>query len=229
MQTLEARELIHRCATERDSEIWREFQDRFGRPLAMGVRMTLLRFDARVSEDEHQDLLQETYCRLLERQGRRLMSCRGEVESAISTYLSRVAENVVMDFLRGRNAAKRGGGVVVELRRNQLPDLADRVRDPRRTPEERLLQRERRARFLASCNELVGKRSPQRDLHVLYLAFFEGFSSREICGRVGQGLKPGTVDSLVHRLRKRLVASGVEVPRRGSSPTVPVKQKPSGR
>jgi len=195
MQIYEARDLVRRCATDRDAKTWQEFQDRFNRPLAIGVRRTLQRFDARVSEDEHQDLLQETYCRLLEAQGRRLKSCRGEVEGAISAYLGRVAESVVVDFLRGRNAAKRGGGIVVEPRRSTGAELADRMRDPRRTPEERLLLRERHTRFLARCTKLVGKRTPQRDLQVLYLAFFEGWTSREICSRVGKGMKPSTVDS----------------------------------
>jgi RNA polymerase sigma factor (sigma-70 family) len=217
MQTYEARDLIRRCATERDAETWQEFQERFSRPLAMGVRRTLLRFDARIGDDEHQDLLQETYCRLLEGQGRRLRSCRGEVEGAISAYLGRVAESVVVDFLRGRNAAKRGGGVVVDLHRGTGTELADRMIDPRRTPEEKLLLRERRARFLARCGKLVGKRSPERDLQVFYLALFEGWTSREICQRMGQGLKPSTVDSLIHRLRKRFTALGIDIPRRRSS------------
>lgn len=217
MQTFEARDLIRRCASERDAETWQEFHDRFNRPLAMGVRRTLLRFEARISDDEHQDLLQETYCRLLEGQARRLRGCRGEVEGAISAYLGRVAESVVVDFLRGRNAAKRGGGVVVDLLRGTGTDLADRMMDPRRTPEERLLLRERNARFLARCGKLVGKRSPERDIQVLYLAFFEGWTSREICQRLGQGMKPSTVDSLIHRLKKRFADLGIDLPRRRSS------------
>ena len=124
MQTGEVRELVHRCATERDTETWRQFLDRFDRPLAIRVRRTLQRFDARISEDEHQDLLQETYCRLLEGQGRRLQGCRGEVEAAIAAYLSRVADSVVVDHLRSRQAAKRGGGVLAELRSSSGTDLA---------------------------------------------------------------------------------------------------------
>lgn len=216
MQTLEARELLHLCATDRDPETWRLFQERFGKSLARGVRQTLLRYDARIDEDEQQDLIQETYCRLLEGRGRRLRHCRGEVEAAVASYLGRIAESVVVDYLRSRNAAKRGGGIVVEVRRSQLPDLAERVSDPRRTPEERLLLREQRDRFLARCRGLVGKRSPERDLQVFYLAFFEGRSSREICMRIGQGMKPGTVDSLIHRLKKRLADAGIRVARRRS-------------
>ena len=215
MQDHEARELIRRCATARDSRSWAEFQDRFSRPLRSGVYRTLMRYNARISDDERQDLLQETYFRLLEGEGRRLRRCRGEVEGAIAVYLGKVAESVVIDYLRGRSAAKRGRGVLVELpARDDGVDLAESVLDTRRTPEERLLERERRLRFLASCRKLVGKENQHRDLRVLYLAFFEGWTSREICRRVGHGMKPSTVDSLIHRLKKRLAASGIEIPRR---------------
>ena len=149
MESLEPRELIHRCAVDRDGQMWEEFHQRFNRPLAMGVRRTLLRFDARVSDEEHQDLVQETYCRLLEGEGRRLKGCRAEVEVAICAYLGRIAENVVVDYLRGRSAAKRGRGLLVDLHRMAGEDPAERVADPRQSPEEKLLLRERRARFLA--------------------------------------------------------------------------------
>lgn len=218
MQDCRARDLIRRCATARDAGTWSEFQDRFARPLRSGVRRTLLRFDARISEDEHQDLIQETYFRLLEGEGRRLRQCRGEAEGAIAIYLGKVAESVVLDYLRGRSAAKRGGGLLVELPRHTSSEIVERVHDTRTSPEERLLVRERRARFLASCRKLVGKDTQKRDLQILYLALFEGWSSREICNRVGPGIKPTTVDSLIHRLRKRLADHGVEVPRRRSGP-----------
>jgi len=59
----------------------------------------------------------------------------------------------------------------------------------------------------------VGRRSV-RDLNVLYLAFFEGHSSREICRRLGGGLTPSCVDSMVHRLKHRLAAFGLQLPKR---------------
>jgi len=214
MQTCEARDFIRSCATNRDSELWQEFVERFGRRLSFGVQRTLARFDARVTEDEREDLLQEVYCRLLEKQGRSLRRCRGQVEAAVVAYLGRVAESVVVDYLRTRSAAKRGRGLLLELRRDMALELADRAVDPRQTPEERLLMCERRFGFFFRCGELVGKKCPQRDLQILYLALFEGWTSREICGRLGQGIKPGTVDSLVHRLKKRLANLGIEIPRR---------------
>lgn len=158
--------------------------------------------------------MQEVYCRLLERRGRYLQRCRGEVDGAVGVYLGRVAESVVVDYLRSRSAAKRGSGRLWDRRWEVGYELADWVVDSGRSPEERLLQRERHVRFFSRCRELVGSRSPRRDLEVLYLAFYEGWTSREISRRIGNGMTPSAVDSLVHRLKRRLAKSGVEVPRR---------------
>lgn len=217
MQSCNARDLLLRCATDRDAETWQEFFDRFERRIAVGVYRTLARFDARIGTDEQQDLLQEVYCRLLERRGRCLRRCRGEFDGAVGAYLGRVAESVVVDYLRTLSAAKRGSGRIWDRRWEADLELADWVADAKRSPEEVLLRRERHTRFFSRCRDLVGSRSPTRDLEVLYLAFFEGWTSREISRRIGNGMTPSAVDSLVHRLKKRLAKSGVEVPRRRSA------------
>jgi len=223
MQTCEARDLLQRCATDRDAEIWQEFLDRFDRRIAAGIYRTLARFDARMGTDEQQDLLQDVYCRLLERRGRYLQRCRGEVDGAVGAYLGKVAESVVVDYLRSLSAAKRGSGRSWNRRWEVDYELADWVADSGPSAEEKLLQRERHVRFFSRCQELVGSRSPRRDLEVLYLAFFEGWTSREISRRIGNGMTPSAVDSLVHRLKRRLAKSGVDVPRRHSVRTCVVE------
>ena len=92
-------------------------------------------------------------------------------------------------------------------------DLTDRAVDRSPSPEEWVISRERRRFFLERCRDAVGRRSV-RDLNVLYLAFFEGHSSREICHRLGGGLTPSCVDSMVHRLKQRLADFDLQLPRR---------------
>lgn len=220
MQSYEVRDLILRCAEVRDREVWQQFIDRFGRRLWSGVRRTLQRFDARLSEDEHQDLVQEVYCRLLDRQGRYLRRCRAGDEGEVSAYLRKVTESVVVDHLRSRNAQKRGRQTMLEVHPDLETDPLQLAVDSRLSPEERCLLREERTSLLVRCRDLVSRRSPERDLAVLYLALFEGFTSREICRRLGRELTPSTVDSLVHRFRKRLSGEGVEIPRRRSGPVL---------
>lgn len=221
MQSSEARDLILRCAEVRDRDVWQQFIDRFGRRLWSAVRRTLQRFDARLSEDEHQDLVQEVYCRLLERRGRNLRRCRGGDEGAVSAYLWKVTESVVVDHLRSRSAEKRGRQAMLVVHPDGESDPLQLAVDSRLTPEERCLLLEERTSLLHRCRDLVSRRSPERDLAVLYLAFFGGLTSREICRCLGRGLTPSTVDSLVHRFRKRLSREGVEMPRRRPGPELP--------
>ena len=215
MQGCEARELIWRCARRRDRETWDLFRERYERWLTAGVKRTLVRFDVNVTEDEREDLLQEVYCRLLEKNGRGLTRCRAEVEGAVVIYLARIAESVVVDYLRNRGAAKRGRDLVTDLGDEPGRGIGDRIADPRRSPEELLLLRERRDRFLTQCKStLIGRRTAQRDFEVLVLALFEGWTSREISGKLDGRMTPSAVDSLVHRIKRRLQKLGVELPRR---------------
>jgi len=67
---------------------------------------------------------------------------------------------------------------------------------------------------LADLTRLLGGRTPRRDLSVLFLAYCRGLSSREIARRLGGGLTAARVDSLIHRVRRRLARGGIEIPRR---------------
>ena len=214
MQDQSSLDLVDRCAVDRDAELWREFVERYGHRLTAGVRRALRRCGARVAREGRQDLLQEVYFRLLEKQGQRLRRCRARSERAVGAYLSKIAESVVIDHLRAEATAKRGGGCLVDGASQGEADPCERVVDRGLSPEERLLSRERRRLFLRHCRNAVSSRHSRRDLRVLYLAFFEGWTSREICRRLGGGLTPSSVDSLLHRVKRRLARAGLQVPRR---------------
>lgn len=214
MESNGARELVRSCAARRDAEVWREFRRRFEVRLIAGVKRGLRRTGLRRPPVEVEDLLQEVYCKLLDNGGRNLLRCRGDAEEAISAYLGRVAETVAIDRVRAEIAVKRGRGRVLSYSREGGPDVIADLADPEVGPEQRLLRRERCRLFLRRCREVVGPRTPRRDLRVLYLAYVQGWSSREIAGCVGEGLTPSSIDSLVHRTRKRLQARGFGVPAR---------------
>jgi len=207
-------ELLRLCAAGSDSGAWEEFVRRFGFRLEAGVRRALRRVGARLRRDELEDYLQEVYCRLLEQEARSLRLCRGGEEGSVGAYLGRVAETVVIDRIRASAAQKRGRDRLVHTPPDAECDPMQRVEDSGPSPEERLLARERRLLFLIGCRRAAGPRHPHRDFHVLRLAFLEGLSSREICRRMGKGLTPASVDSVVHRARRRLERDGLSIPRR---------------
>ncbi|TNF71652.1 MAG: sigma-70 family RNA polymerase sigma factor [Acidobacteria bacterium] len=209
-----AYELLNRCATVGEAEDWEEFVDRYRHRLAAGIRRALRRAGAVVVHEDQEDLLQNVYCRLLEQRGRRLRRCRGDGDQAVGAYLAKIAESVTIDHLRALGAAKRGRNRLVDTRLDGWGDPLTRAVDPRPTPEERLLRQERWQVFLRRCRAVAGARSPGRDLKVLHLAIYEGLSSREISERLGGGLRPTSIDSLIFRLRRRMSRAGVRLPRR---------------
>jgi RNA polymerase sigma factor (sigma-70 family) len=210
----EAGELVHRCGVSNDDELWQEFVDRFGGRLMLGVVRAMRRYGARLSRDDREDLVQDVYCRLLQKRSRGLRSCRGKGEQQVAAYLARVAESVVVDKLRADAAAKRGRTLLIERIGERDAERSLRVAIADHSPEERLLAQERRRRFLVHCRAAVGRRKRERNLQILYLALLEGCSSKEICHRLGEGLTPTGVDSMMHRLRKKLADRGLRVPRR---------------
>jgi RNA polymerase sigma factor (sigma-70 family) len=207
-------DLLRLCAAGRDPGVWEEFVRRFGFRLEAGVRRALRRVGARLRSDELEDYIQDVYCRLLEHEARSLRLCRGAEEGSVGAYLGRVAETVVIDRIRASGAVKRGRDRLVNAPADSECDPIHRVADLGPSPEERLLARERRLLFLVGCRKAAGPRHPKRDFHVLRLAFLEGLSSREICRRMGKGLTPASVDSVVHRARRRLESDGLAIPRR---------------
>ena len=208
--------LLERCATGQENAAWDELMDRYGRRLAGGVGRGLRRAGLWLERQDREDLLQEVYCKLLENRGRRLRRCRGRGDLAVGAYLARIAETVTLDHLRSRAADKRGGGRVVSLERPARYGRSRSVRDPAVSPEERLLARERRNMFIGRCRRAAGAKTTRRDLRILYLAFFEGLTSRQVARIVGDGLSPNSVDSVIYRVRRRLAEGGMPLPRRRS-------------
>ena len=214
MSREEIGELLRRCATGGDGAAWREFLELFGAALSAGVRKVARQAGLPGDPASREELLQEVYCRLLENRGRILLDCRGDSAPAVAAYLRRVAESAAVDRLRLLTAAKRGRHLLVRLNEANRGRWRGSFVAEAPGPEARLLARERRRRAFARCRRLVGGRSPQRDLSVLYLAYCRGLSSREIARRLGGGLTPARVDSLMHRVRRRLARGGIRIPRR---------------
>ena len=207
-------ELRALCARSFEPDPWREFVRRFEDRLTGGIDRAVRRFGVRLSREEREDLVQDAYYRLLDKQALGLRRCRARRETEIGAYLGRIGERVVVDHLRASSAQKRGRRHLVDRLMHFEGDPADGAVDRHPSPEEWVLNRERRRLFLERCRDAVGKQRSVRDLNVLYLAFFEGHSSREICRQLGGGLSPSCVDSMVHRLKHRLAENGLRLPRR---------------
>ncbi len=208
MEMCEAAQLLRQCAHTTSDASWNELIRRFGRRLELGVRRGLRRAGMAAAPERVEELLQEVYCRLLERGGQALARFQGASEGEASAYLGRVAENVVLDWARASAAQKR-----VAPAPREPETAARRLRAAGPSPEEATMLRECRRLLLARCREAAGRHGA-RQLWVLRLALLEGWSSREIAAAARGSLRPASIDSLVARVRRRLAAQGWALPRR---------------
>jgi len=209
--------IVKECAEDGDDHAWKRFVETFGGQIRGNLVQGLLRFEGRAPIERVDELVQEVYCRLLRNGCRALRRFRSPSGASFRGYLASLASNLVVDHLRARKAIKRGGnrrplrlGYADDPGMEPLETIADTASGP----EIRYQQRESRRLFLSSCNALVDGRSSDRDLEILRLAFLEGWTSREIAERFDGRLKPGSIDSIIARQRRRLEERGVAVPRR---------------
>ncbi len=211
--------IVKECAEGGTENAWRSFVEIFDRQIRGNIVQTLLRLDLRAYRDTVDELVQEVYCRLLDKNRRALRHCRAQSDSSFRGYLACLCTNLVVDHLRSRSAQKRGGwqsswGSYADPRRDSVAERLESVADHAAGPEARFLMAESRRFFLRSCGSLLDGKSPQRDLEIVRLAFVEGWTSREISERLEGRLKPGSIDSMIHRQRRRLRAKGLTMPSR---------------
>jgi RNA polymerase sigma factor (sigma-70 family) len=213
MKDARAVELFRTCTQgSRDDRAWGEFVLRFQPRLRAGVARVLRRLDQAVTLDAVEDLVQDVYCRLLERGGGG--SFRGDSEGEVLTYLQRICESVVVDRLRGLATTKRGGRArFVELDRHDAA-IAEAVADGGMSPEKRCLHGELRSLLLDGCRDHEKSPGRERNRTIFELAVLDGWTSHEIAKGFDWGLKAGSIDSVVHRQRKKLRERGLGVPQR---------------
>jgi len=210
MRHLDCRRLLDRCIESNDEGAWEELLRRLRGRLLSGVRKGLARAGLSPRADREEDLLQEVYCRLLERERSTLRACRGGSEGEIAAYLMRVAENATLDALRREAAVKRGGRELVLSAHESA--VEERLASPELEAEERIHLRRLRARFRRSCRDIC--RDSPRNRRIVEAAFLEGWTSPEIVRELASELKVASVDSLLHRVRRRFSEQGIELPSR---------------
>jgi len=212
MKDASAVELFRICtAGDRDNRAWGEFVLRFQPRLRANVARALRRLDQRASPEAVDDLVQDVYCRLLERGAE---AFRGENEGEVMSYLRRVCDSVVVDQKRCRSTRKRGGqALFVDLDFDRMAPT-ELVADGGSSPEDRCLHRELRGLLLDGCRLLHQGPYRERNLVIFELAVLDGWTSREIAEGFDWGIKIGSIDSVVHRQRRKLKRRGLEAPDR---------------
>jgi len=186
---------------------WEEFAQGHGQELVRCVAATMRRIGWRAEPSDVDELVQEVYCRVLDHGAP--PSPAGWPAAKLWAYLHRTARSVVVDELRCRCARKRGGVRRGEdaLPRERCATVLTERRAPGATAEERLLARERASAVRRRVHELGGAEHGARNLRILELAAVEGYTAAEIAGRINGGLSASSVHTVLHRLRRQLLAA----------------------
>lgn len=190
----------HGTPPSADAGFWELFARQHRGELDRCVTSALRSVGWRPQRADVEDLVQEIYYRLLTHRS----PCHplaGRPRAQQWRYLQRMARSVVVDMLRNRGAAKRGGGasgptpVCITVEEPLAPGL---------NLEEDLLCRERATELRRRVHELSQDDQGERNWRILELAAVEGLTCGEISQHFGGALAPSSVHTVLHRLRRQL-------------------------
>ncbi len=220
----------HQCEESQEfSVLWQGCAARDGdwAPLVQRVEPALRRtlvglgrsYGLQLTRDLVDEVLQETYVRLLQNNRRVLRGCKGRTESTIMSYLRSVARSALVDWLRARQALKRDPAAELSIDfREGSADETDRLELPAAatSPFNDIYVRELRYRFRRECWCVVSERATGlRDTWITERMVVDGWSSHEAGSAVE--LAPATVATVIGRMRRELRRRGLEVPGRLNS------------
>jgi DNA-directed RNA polymerase specialized sigma24 family protein len=188
---------------------WPDLHRRHDGRVRLAVVARLNQLGVRFDAERVDELAQEVWCRLLERDRARRPGPRGVRDGETAEYLRRVAHTVVVDAWRSERAAKRHPGSLGSL---DSFDGEDSCADSRGCPLRRAQARDEVRDFLRHCRRLLGARSTRDRFAAVRLVWVEGLTSVEAARALGGRWTAGAIDCLLMRLRRRLVAQGVATP-----------------
>lgn len=172
-----------------------------------------------LTRDLLDEVIQETWLRLLQNDRRALRGCRGGTEATILTYLRRVARSALVDWLRARAALKRGALVEIgaDLEAG-LEEDAEAVELPSRVsdPADAIYAQQLRCRFRRECRGVARPGGTGlRDTWITERMVVDGWNPQEAADVVK--LAPATVATVVGRMRRELRRRGLAMPARLNS------------
>lgn len=201
-QELSSQELVQLCLAQQDEAMWLEFVRRF-QPLIAGVVLKSIRRWARPTPNLVDDLVHDTYLKLLANKCRALRQFNFEHDHAFFGFLKRVASNVVQDHFRSTYSQKRGSGREEEDLETLHASTAA-SNHPADEMDREILMRE----VQQSLHCLASDGNFARDCTIFWLYYRQGLTAKAISGLPGIGLTVKGVEStllrMVRLVRERL-------------------------
>ena len=200
---LSIEDLVKRCSSSPELDVWQEFVRRFHRLIATVVLRTAARLgDA--SKQTVDDLIQDTYMRLCANDYGILRNFEHRHPDSFLGFVKVMAANVVRDHFKSKYAARHGSNRFVDVHTNSDFAASDDAAGGSKELERTVLLNEIEG-HLSFC---VSGPNQERSRRVFLLYYRVGLSARDIATLPEIGLTTEGVESLIFRttaeLRKRL-------------------------
>jgi RNA polymerase sigma factor (sigma-70 family) len=192
-QSMSIQELVEECAKNLHADLWTEFRRRFQRLIASVVIKACGEW-GESSVEILEDLVQDTYLKLLSNNCSILAEFKPHHENAFLGYLKKVTANVVYDYWRKEHAEIRDMAKTVEL------DEASQVQSVHGQAE--AMENEIFCNEVDSLLRQLGTTEKERTIFWLHIR--QRMTCKEIASIPGIDLKTKGVESAVHRLKELL-------------------------
>jgi RNA polymerase sigma-70 factor (ECF subfamily) len=186
-------DILRLCTNECTAEGWEEFINRTLPLLSGAIRRTCRGYGLNPAELAD-DLLQDAYLKISANRGELLQRFVVQDAEAVYPYLKVVAVNLVNDYCRSQEAARRRASLTVPLKTEEM--RAESARDTAAEIERTLL--------FGEIDRILGKQlrgpSAVRDRSVFWLYYRQGLTAKAIASVPGVDLSTKGVETLIHRL-----------------------------
>ena len=218
--SVSSEDLVRVCAGSRNPAAWEEFIRRFHRLIASVVLRTAQRW-GEPSPQQLDDLIQDTYLKLCEDDGRLLRSFQSRHQDAVYGFLKVVAANVVHDHYKAASAEKRGAGQTVKPLEQAQATVHTRGADSFENMERRILLQQ----IEEALTEIAAGQDQQRNRLIFQLYYRHGMSASAIASMPSIGLTTKGVESTILRMTRMIRSHMLE----GSGSALPTNGEGLGR
>jgi RNA polymerase sigma-70 factor (ECF subfamily) len=185
------RELLQLCLSTDAEEHWREFVRRT-QPLIASVIINTVRRWKQPAPSLVDDLIQNTYVKLLDNDRKALRSIKNEYENAIFGFLKVVASNVVQDHFRK------------PINKADEVEVSDAVLPPGHDERERLEFSDKKNEVQKILATLSSSETYERDVAIFWFFYEQGYTAKEISQLPNVGLTVKGVEAVTLRLSRYL-------------------------
>lgn len=185
------RELLQLCLSTDAEQHWREFVRRT-QPLIASVIINTVRRWKQPAPSLVDDLIQNTYVKLLDNDRKALRSIKNEYENAIFGFLKVVASNVVQDHFRK------------PVNKADEVEVSDAVLPPGHDERERLEFSDKKKEVEKILATLSSSETYERDVAIFWFFYEQGYTAKEISLLPNVGLTVKGVEAVILRLTRYL-------------------------